>query len=144
MEEIKIYSKSSGYEDRLLHMIYRNILDLPAGRKDIIDHTEFLQLSTIHREQGSIFEPHYHISHKSRESAIAQESWIVLGGSVEVTFFDLPPFAEQIGKYILNPFDISITLYGGHSYRILEGGTKVLEYKTGPYFGQELDKVFIK
>ena len=44
---------------------------------------------------------------------------------------------------ILEPGDASYTLYGGHTYEILEEGTIVYEYKTGPYEGQELDKRFI-
>lgn len=44
---------------------------------------------------------------------------------------------------ILEAGDASFTLYGGHTYEILEENTIVYEYKTGPYEGQELDKRFI-
>ena len=37
-----------------------------------------------------------------------------------------------------------MTFEGGHTYTILEDETIVYEYKTGPYKGQENDKVFIK
>ena len=40
-------------------------------------------------------------------------------------------------------FDISFTLFGGHTYEILEDNSMIMEYKTGPYFGQKQDKVFI-
>jgi len=43
----------------------------------------------------------------------------------------------------LRPGDASFTLYGGHTYEILEDDTIVYEYKTGPYEGQKLDKTFI-
>ena len=33
---------------------------------------------------------------------------------------------------------------GGHTYSILEDDTVIYEYKTGPYFGQTLDKEFIR
>ena len=36
-----------------------------------------------------------------------------------------------------------MTFQGGHTYEILEDDTIVYEYKTGPYKGQENDKVFI-
>jgi hypothetical protein len=36
-----------------------------------------------------------------------------------------------------------MTFRGGHNYLILEDDTIVYEYKTGPYLGQELDKVFL-
>ena len=49
-----------------------------------------------------------------------------------------------IAEPVLMPGDASFTLYGGHTYQILEDDTIVYEYKTGPYEGQELDKKFIK
>ena len=39
--------------------------------------------------------------------------------------------------------DASFTLYGGHNYLFLEDNTIVYEYKTGPYKGQSMDKVFL-
>ena len=44
---------------------------------------------------------------------------------------------------ILEPGDCSVSYYGGHNYMSLEDNTTVYEFKTGPYLGQELDKVFI-
>jgi len=38
---------------------------------------------------------------------------------------------------------LSITLYGGHTYEIMEDDTLVLEFKSGPYYGQKLDKEFM-
>ena len=40
--------------------------------------------------------------------------------------------------------DVSFTFKGGHTYEILEDGTQVMEYKTGPYEGVEKDKTFLK
>ena len=48
-----------------------------------------------------------------------------------------------IARPILKKGDASFTLYGGHTYEILEDNTLVYEYKTGPYEGQKLDKEFI-
>ena len=48
-----------------------------------------------------------------------------------------------IATPILEAGDASFTLYGGHTYEILEEDTIVYEYKTGPYEGQQLDKEFI-
>ena len=42
-------------------------------------------------------------------------------------------------KPILHRGDCSVTLAGGHTYLILEDGTLVYEYKTGPYKGIEND-----
>ena len=48
-----------------------------------------------------------------------------------------------ITRSVLGPGDCSITFPGGHNYVILEDETVVYEFKTGPYFGQQLDRVFI-
>ena len=49
-----------------------------------------------------------------------------------------------IREEILNAGDCSMTLRGGHNYIALEEDTIVYEYKSGPYYGQVLDKEFIK
>jgi hypothetical protein len=36
-----------------------------------------------------------------------------------------------------------MTFRGGHTYDILADDTVVHEYKTGPYYGQAVDKEFI-
>ena len=56
---------------------------------------------------------------------------------------DLQIIEAIIAEPVLEPGDASFTLEGGHTYTILEDDTLVYEYKTGPYEGQELDKVFI-
>jgi hypothetical protein len=73
---------------------------------------------------------------------IAQESWIVIKGSVKCIFYDVDD--TIIAEPILYPGDASFTLGVGHNYLILEDNTIVYEYKTGPYEGQELDKKFIE
>ena len=64
-----------------------------------------------------------------------------MSGKVEATFYDIDNTIAA--KEILETGDLSITLFGGHNYLILEDNTLVLEYKTGPYYGQSSDKVFI-
>lgn len=137
-----IYSKLK--TDRLLHIIYKiedfsNIND--GHRKDIINEKEFLQLSALKMKEGQTFRPHEHIWKKGEDQVIAQESWVVIKGKVKCSFFDLDK--KLLCEPILNAGDCSITLAGGHSYLILDDDTLVYEYKTGPYKGQEEDKVFI-
>jgi cupin fold WbuC family metalloprotein len=93
-------------------------------------------------EKGKTFPPHKHIT-KDRhyEAQIAQESWVVIKGSVKCIFFDIDD--TIIATPILEAGDASFTLYGGHTYEILEDDTIVYEYKTGPYEGQALDKTFL-
>ena len=93
-------------------------------------------------EKGKTFLPHKHIT-KDRHypEQIAQESWVIIKGSVKCIFYDIDD--NIIAEPILKEGDASFTLYGGHTYEILEDNTLVYEYKTGPYEGQKLDKVFI-
>ena len=134
----RIYSKVDG---RLLHIINR--IHEFQGRKEVIPEDNFLQCATLRMEKGKTFPPHKHIT-KDRHypEQIAQESWVVIKGSVKCTFYDLDDTIIS-NDTILKAGDASFTLYGGHTYEILEEDTLVYEYKTGPYEGQELDKIFI-
>jgi len=134
---IQIFSKVDG---RLLHQIQR-LNDIKNGRKDLSDPKEFLQMSTLKLKKDTTFKPHKHIWHDIKPTAIAQESWVVIKGSVRCIFYDLDD--TIIDEIILNPGDCSITYFGGHNYYI-EEDCIVLEIKTGPYFGVELDKKHIE
>lgn len=134
----KYYSSTN--PDILLHIVC-NTAGINDARTDVVDDDEFLQLAILKLPQGKTFVPHKHIYKEVPSVAIAQESWVVLKGSVLAIFYDLND--EVIAKQVLQSGDVSITLNGGHNYEILEEDTLVLEYKTGPYYGQKLDKVFI-
>jgi hypothetical protein len=132
----KIYSKIDC--SILLHLIYRlNDFD---GRQDIAPEREFLQLASLKMHKGTTFKPHKHIEF-IKTTNIAQESWVVIKGAVKCKFYDLNDIL--LCEPILYPGDCSMTFRGGHNYEILIEDTFVYEYKTGPYLGQESDKVFI-
>ena len=138
----KIYSKVE--PDKLLHIIHKaeEFYTIEEGhRRDVVGADEFIQLSALNMDKGHTFKPHKHIWKSGEEECIAQESWVVIRGSVECIFYDLDD--TIIEKPILKPGDCSVTLGGGHTYRILEHGTLVYEYKTGPYKGVENDKEFL-
>jgi hypothetical protein len=135
---IEYYSKVN--PSKLLHVIVRKE-DLKPGRKDIIPEDNFIQCSHLNMEKGKTFKPHKHIFKNRTRNVIAQESWIVIRGSVKCIFYDLDD--TILVEPILEPGDASFTLEGGHNYEILEDDTLVYEYKTGPYEGQALDKTFI-
>ena len=133
----KIYSKIDG---RLLHVINR--LEDITGRNDIIPENNFIQCATLKMEKGKTFDPHKHIvKNRHYTEQIAQESWVIIRGSVKCTLYDIDD--KIIAEPILKVGDASFTLYGGHTYEILEEDTLVYEYKNGPYECQELDKTFI-
>jgi len=138
----KFYSKKE--DGKLLHIVRRisDISNQSTNRIDIIESSNFIQCSSLKLKKGKTFQPHKHIEkQRTYEKQIAQESWVVIKGSVKCIFYDIDD--SIIAEPVLYPGDISFTLAGGHNYLILEDDTLVYEYKTGPYEGQEFDKVFI-
>ena len=139
----KIYSKIE--KDKLLHMVHRadefHTIEGDGIRRDVVGEDEFIQLSALNMNKGHTFKPHKHIWKPGEKKVIAQESWVVIKGSVKVIMYDLDD--NIIATPILKEGDCSVTLGGGHTYEILEHGTLVYEYKTGPYKGQKLDKEFM-
>ena len=147
----KIYSKIR--TSKLLHLVHRleDIESLPTeeglARTNVVPDEEFLQLATLHMDEGKTFKAHKHIwktcsNHQANYETIAQESWIVVKGSVKVIMYDLDD-TTIIKEVLLKAGDCSMTFAGGHNYVIQEDDTIVYEYKTGPYEGIENDKVFI-
>jgi hypothetical protein len=135
----KIYSKVD--PTKLLHIVQR-FSEIVEPREDLIPEEQFIQCSTLKMDQGKTFKPHKHIWKNRTRDVIAQESWIVVHGSVKCIFYDIDD--TVLATPILKPGDASFTLEGGHNYVILEDDTVVYEYKTGPYEGQKLDKTFIE
>jgi len=136
-----VYSKV--LNERVIHKIYRlsDILERDSQREDIVDCDEFIQCSALKMKRGTTFKPHKHIWKLGESSVIAQESWIVIRGSVKCYFYDIDN--TLLASPILYAGDASFTFQGGHNYEILEDDTIVYEYKTGPYKGQLLDKTFL-
>tara|TARA_R110000744_G_scaffold39158_1_gene89184 strand:+ start:6555 stop:6965 length:411 start_codon:yes stop_codon:yes gene_type:complete len=125
---------------KLLHMVNR--LSEISGRTNVVDDEHFIQCATLKMQNGQTFPAHKHIiKDRHYPEQIAQESWIVIQGKVMCKLYDLDD--TLIASPILNAGDASFTLYGGHTYIILEDDTIVYEYKTGPYEGQQLDKTLI-
>lgn len=134
----KIYSRLD--PNKLCHLVHR--LNEITDRTNVSDDHQFLQLATLRMNAGQTFRPHQHIwKPVPTPQVIAQESWMVFSGVVEVSFFDTD--GQLLEKQMLYPGDCSMTFEGGHTYLIMEDNTVVYEYKTGPYQGQHLDKVFI-
>ena len=133
----KIYSNIQ--PNKLLHII-TSVDEIKSGRIDIVPEEEYLQLAILKMNKGKTFLPHKHII-KEKITDIAQESWLVFEGKVKCIFYDLDD--SILDEPILEKGGISITLRGGHNYLIMSDNTTVLEYKTGPYLGQEFDKQFI-
>jgi len=137
----KYYSKVE--EGKLLHFVHRLNIEAIEGREDLVEDKNFIQCSYLKMNNGKTFKPHKHIiKERTYKEQIAQESWIVIKGSVKCIFYDIDD--TILATPILNTGDASFTLAAGHNYEIIEDGTIVYEYKTGPYEGQSLDKVFLE
>jgi len=136
---IKIYSKHT--PGKLLHFVHR-LQDSNNNRTDLVEPDNFIQCSFLKLKKNKTFIPHIHIEkERTYKNQIAQESWVVINGKVQLFFYDLDGTLLR-DDILLLPGDASFTLYGGHTYKILEENTLVYEYKTGPYEGQKLDKRF--
>jgi hypothetical protein len=70
-----------------------------------------------------------------------QEAWIVISGSTKFTAYDED--GTFMSYHYLFPGDCVISFGGGHTYEILEDGSLVYEFKTGPYEGIEKDKEWL-
>jgi hypothetical protein len=141
----KIYSKIK--KDKLLHIIHE-INDIDSletndklARINVVPDEQFLQLASLKMDKDKTFKAHKHIYKDSPKQCIAQESWVVLRGSVKAILYDIDD--SIIGEFILNQGDCSMTFEGGHNYYVLEDDTIVYEYKTGPYQGIKMDKTFL-
>jgi len=141
---IKYYSKAD--PTVLCHMVYQtpfmhDWVDDSILRTDISPESEYLQAAHIYiPKEGHRFRPHIHRP-LAKETKITQESWVVLSGLIQVTFYDID--GTLLGQEMLHPGWMSITFRGGHTYESLRDDTNIIEFKTGPYFGQEKDKEFI-
>jgi len=134
----KIYSKVE--PTKLLHIINR--VSEIEKRNDVVPEENFIQCATLRMEKGKTFPPHKHIEkERTYKNQIAQESWVVIKGRVKCILYDIDD--TVIATPIIGAGDASFTLYGGHTYEILDEDTIVYEYKTGPYEGQKLDKTFL-
>jgi len=134
-----IYSKTN--KDLLLHQyISLGSFEDLLHRENISSEDQSLQLALIPLKHLQTFRPHYHVEHV-RPMPKAQESWIVIRGSVQVTYYDIDN--TIIAERTLMPGDATITYHGGHNYQCTSENAIVYEVKTGPYLGAKYDKAQI-
>jgi hypothetical protein len=130
----------SAIDGQLNHIILTlsDLVELSSNRVNVCPDESFLQLGLIKSGPRS-YAPHFHLDHQTPRQIIrAQESGVVMRCSVGVTLYDKDDSVQAIKT--LNQGDVTLTLYGGHGYKILEEETLVYEFKSGPYEGIEIDK----
>lgn len=134
----------SKLNESILHIVVtrEEILQQGVERIDITRPEEFLQLAIINVKETRTFKSHRHLERERLISNLrAQESWVVVHGSVRVDYFDEDD--SPLESHVLKPGDITITFQGGHGYEVLEAPGIFIEFKSGPYEGQSTDKIFI-
>jgi len=132
----RIFSKDG---NTLLHIIHR-ISDF-SSRQELVSPDQTLQVASLELIGDNIFRAHRHITKEIHsDETVAQEAWVVITGAVKVDYYDLDD--AFVKSAILSKGDCSVTLQGGHGYSSTVDAL-VYEFKTGPYLGQILDKVFI-
>lgn len=136
---MNIYSRLD--PTQILHIINRK-REIQPGRVDLVDPNEYIQCAAMRHGKGMTFKPHRHkMQPIETVSRYPQESWVVISGTVKVTLYDLDD--SVLHEDVLEPGDVSITLAGGHNYLFMAEDSIVYEFKTGPYLGQQADKVMI-
>ena len=133
----KIYSKVK--EDCLLLTLNRRD-EINTSRADLSPDEEYLQCATKTLTKGMKFKPHKH-NRLVRKTDRTQEAWVFLSGKVRAKFYDLDD--SLILDTELGAGDCVIVFRAGHGFEVLEDNTVIYEFKTGPYFGVELDKTLI-
>jgi cupin fold WbuC family metalloprotein len=128
----------SQLSNKTLHLVYR-ASDMLQGRTNLVPEEQFIQCAAVRQAKGTTFNPHKHIWKDGPEKIIAQESWVVISGSICAHFFDTD--GTKLKSVVLEPGDVSFTLDGGHTLEILSNDTLLYEYKNGPYTGINNDKV---
>lgn len=81
--------------------------------------------------------PHVHLM-APRKISHTQEVIVLLSGRLRADIFDLEH--RPVEQVLLEAGECMVLLRGGHGYKILEDGTRVLEIKNGPYPGAEEDR----
>ena len=85
--------------------------------------------------------PHKHLWKESPKKTITQESMVVVKGKIRFIMYDIDD--EVLEEIDVEQGDMTLTFQGGHTYEVLEDNSVVYEYKTGPYYGREMDKEWI-
>lgn len=127
-------------QGQLNHIIckFSDLAEASSNRLNLCPDEAFLQLGLI-KSGPRDYAAHFHLDHQTPSPVIrAQESWVVMRGSVEVTLYDRDNTVQAVRT--IHQGDITLTLFGGHGYRILEDDTLVYEFKSGPYEGPSVDK----
>ena len=129
-EVIKIGKRNYG-------IIYRG--DWKEGSTWISFNEDPIQVGLFFYNKGQHLRSHTHKIY-DRTANRTCETMYVIAGKARIKI--LNEKEKVIATRTLKTNDIYVSLWGGHSFDVLEHGTRIFEAKNGPYFGVEKDKIF--
>ena len=133
--------KPSGEPEHVATII-RTETDNPPAKKAqfLTEHGEPLQVAVSHYGNGFSCKRHYHPARQRPGfNGPTQEVWLILSGSMEVSFWDTTD--QFAGSYLLGKGDLVIVRLGSHSL-IATSDASMVEVKQGPY-DPAADKVYL-
>lgn len=126
----------------LLALVFVNLVgpfsESPSsGVQFLTDRDALLQVARIEYQSGDYVPPHVH-NPVRRATTGTQEFLLVSSGTVELRVFNSA--GRLVAGRILLDGDAVLLLGGGHSLTTCSPRARVVEVKTGPYSGREVDK----
>lgn len=110
--------------------------DGPPTTAFLTDPSQPAQVGVLHRKAGDRVEPHAHFP-RARLVEKTQEVLVVQSGSLVLSLFASD--GRRLQEFTLLGGDVAVLLAGGHAISFISD-TTILEVKTGPYGGKEIDK----
>lgn len=114
--------------------------DFQPGAKFISDSEWPLQVGLMVHLPGHTIPAHFHLPRPHPQNQPAQEFLLVMSGKMEVSFFD--ESGHHFQTETLEEGNALFHIRGGHAFRFLEP-TRLIEVKSGPYWGRDKDKALL-
>lgn len=141
VEQIVVPNPKWG-EQPLLAVVVSDPWDYPADTHEyhvteLVPQSEPMQVLAMALPKGHVVPAHSH-TNQERTVCTTQETLLMLSGRVSVDFYRAN--REWFARRVVGPGDLVVLLSGGHGLTALTP-TRLIEVKTGPYYGKNLDKV---
>ncbi len=124
------------HNNTIISIIYRDS-DWVEGLNFITPDNLFIQVGSWWYDEGKKLASHVH-NNFDRVARRTQEMTYVKKGSMRVLLYDEEK--NYLQDFVLQEGDLAVFAFGGHGYEILEGDTKIIEAKNGPFVDVETDK----
>lgn len=139
----QILVPNPGWQEKpLLAVVVSDPWDYPALTDqhhvtELVPQSEPMQALAMALPKGHVVPAHSHVN-QERTICTTQETLVILSGSVSVDFYRSN--REWVARRVLISGDLVVLLSGGHGLTALSP-CRLIEVKTGPYYGRNLDKM---